>query len=648
MTASQGDLASMSRFIFRAPRWYTSWTFAIVVGALIGFGAFGIDPAGSNFVTDAGLLVALNDAFEGVFFIGIPTILASAGTAWVDQCLGGQLSHNRAALLALLCEVIVVGFLVVGGAIALASETLGAGFVFDVLFLGLASIFALRLFVITAISRHRPLVAAIPASIQTVAAAGLLFVYSGTLYYLSTPDGGFPERTLAQSFLFRPEHAPVELSYAVVPADFVLLAAVCLLHGVAVVGFLYAIDRPWRANMGVSVLDFVAGFIGHIAEGSTELEDFFEQVGEEAVVPVTVTSFRRMDGTEKARWVLPMIHPGPMGEIGGGNLPERVARESDGLAFPPHATAGHDFNLVTSREVDTIVDRAADAYDAIEYQRDATESVRAVEGNAKILGQAFDDGALLVSTHSPEYADDVDYAVGLSCASEARAGGFENVLLVDAHNCNNGLQGEDLGHVTPGSERSFDMMQASKGAAAALADADQHPLRLGTAWDETEWGPLDGIGPLGVRVAVTEVDDQLTAYVLVDGNNMEPGLRERILKALGDRVEDAEVMTTDTHIVNQVEASNQVGESIDQDALVRVIRGLVDDAVDDLEPVEAGMATERATVTVFGNDRTETLASHANVMVSLGGALALLVTAGTVALSLLVFLVTSGTLGAIL
>ena len=214
MTASQGDLASMSRFIFRAPRWYTSWSFAIVLGAIIGVGAFGIEPEGANFIIDAGPLVTLNDAFEGVFFIGIPTIIASAGTAWVDQRLGGRLSHNRASLLALLCEVVVVAFLGAGGAIALASESLGSGFVFDVLFLGLASIFALRLFVITAISRHRPVVAAIPASIQTVAAATLLFVYSGSLYFFDLSD-----RTLVQAFLSRPQEAPNALSYAVVPAD---------------------------------------------------------------------------------------------------------------------------------------------------------------------------------------------------------------------------------------------------------------------------------------------------------------------------------------------------------------------------------------------------------------------------------------------
>jgi len=81
-------------------------------------------------------------------------------------------------------------------------------------------------------------------------------------------------------------------------------------------------------------------------------------------------------------------------------------------------------------------------------------------------------------------------------------------------------------------------------------------------------------------------------------------------------------MTTDTHIVNTVEAVNQVGGAIPDDELIALIDELVDAAIDDLEPVEAGMASETAEVTVFGNDRTEMLASTANAVVSLGGALA--------------------------
>jgi putative membrane protein len=133
------------------------------------------------------------------------------------------------------------------------------------------------------------------------------------------------------------------------------------------------------------------------------------------------------------------------------------------------------------------------------------------------------------------------------------------------------------------------------------------------------------------------VAGQTTAYVLVDGNNMEPGLRDRIVDALADYVDESEVMTTDTHIVNTVEADNQVGAVIDHDDLVALVSSLVEEALDDREPVSAGMATERAEVTIFGNDRTETLASHANAVVSLGGALAAAVILAAMAVSVLIF-----------
>lgn len=210
---------------------------------------------------------------------------------------------------------------------------------------------------------------------------------------------------------------------------------------------------------------------------------------------------------------------------------------------------------------------------------------------------------------------------------------------MDAHNSNNGLEGSDLGHVYPGSRRSFDMMQAAAECARTLVDEPSAPLEVGVAWDRTSWRPVDGIGPLGIRVCVFEVDDQRTAYVLIDGNNMEPGLRDRIRNAV-EGPDDLEVMTTDTHVVNTVKADNQVGAAIDQAELLERIQRLVDEATADLEPVEAGMATERAEVTVFGNDRTETLASHANAVIAMGGALAAAIAVGVLAISMLVFFLT--------
>ena len=617
MTATQGDLAGLSRLIFRVPAWYASVAVALAVAAVTGTLVFE-----STYLFEA--------AWEGLFFLGIPTVAATLLSTALDRRLGGRLTRDRSALLALVCEFIVIAVLLVAGTVAMATS-FGQQFVFDALLIALAAIFAFRLLILMAVSRLSTARTVVTASLQTVAAAVMLFVYSGTLYYIQL--GG----PLLETVFARPSRAPEALQYSVYPFDFVLLAVICGIHAGAVYFFLQVIDEPWQRSLGVSVLDFIQGFIGHLGEGSNDLEEFFEEIGEEALVPVTVLSFRRPDGDEKAAFVLPMIHPGPMGDIGGGNLPIRVAEETEGLAFPAHATAGHDFNLVTSGEVETICETAANAYDRIEYGETATQGARVREGDATLTGHAFGEDALVVNTFAPTHADDVEYAVGLSAVSEARSGGLEDVLLVDAHNCNDGLEGEDLGHIVPGSERSFDLIHGAGRLAERLSGMKQHPLKLGTAWEQTDWEPEDGVGPLGIRVAVLEVGGHTTAYVLVDGNNMEPGLRDYIVGQV-DAVDAVEVMTSDTHIVNTVEAENQVGQAIPDEDLLAVIEDLVGRAVADLEPVEAGMASERAEVTVFGNDRTETLASHANAMVSMGFAMAGVFILAVVSVSVLLFL----------
>jgi len=91
-------------------------------------------------------------------------------------------------------------------------------------------------------------------------------------------------------------------------------------------------------------------------------------------------------------------------------------------------------------------------------------------------------------------------------------------------------------------------------------------------------------------------------------------------------------------VVNTVTANNQVGSALDHDRLASVIMGTVSAAEADIEPVSVGVGVEQATVTVFGNDRTETLASHANAVITMGGALAVSVIIAATAVSMLLFL----------
>ena len=366
MTTTQSDLAGLSRFIFRAPRWYASLAFALALAAVAGVAAFDTRAGVSGW---SRLLLLGQDAWQGVFFIGVPTVVAAFATTGVDRFLGGRLTYSRSSLLALASELVLVVIVIGVGAVATLTA-LDQSFVYDALVVALASVFAFRLLVVMAVSRSSILVAAVPASIQTVAAGSLLFIYSGTLRFL---EFGGP---ILDTSLSRAEQAPPAVT-AIGPNHFMLLVVTCGIYAAAVFGFLHVVDRPWRRSLGVSMLDFLRGFVGYVAEDSHELEEFFEQLGEDAVVPVTLLVFRRPGGAEKARFVLPMVHPGPMGEIGGGNLPERVATSAEGLAFAPHATAGHDFNLVTEREVDSVLDAVRRAESGLRFDETATRSVRA-------------------------------------------------------------------------------------------------------------------------------------------------------------------------------------------------------------------------------------------------------------------------------
>ncbi|MFW9846433.1 MAG: DUF2070 family protein, partial [Candidatus Thorarchaeota archaeon] len=70
--------------------------------------------------------------------------------------------------------------------------------------------------------------------------------------------------------------------------------------------------------------------------------------------------------------------------------------------------------------------------------------------------------------------------------------------------------------------------------------------------------------------------DREVVLISVDGNNMEPGFREeaiRILKTQG--FNDAEVLTTDTHVVNAISLSSRgyppVGMNKPQETLEAII-----------------------------------------------------------------------------
>jgi putative membrane protein len=108
------------------------------------------------------------------------------------------------------------------------------------------------------------------------------------------------------------------------------------------------------------------------------------------------------------------------------------------------------------------------------------------------------------------------------------------------------------------------------------------------------------------------------AWVLLDGNNMVCGLREPLRNAVLEMVDEAELLTTDNHIVNVlVGGFNPIGlndpDEMIMDAVVRAMK----EALADLKDAEvAGTRVEVGDIMVFGKGNTIRLSNSVNSAVA--------------------------------
>ena len=94
-------------------------------------------------------------------------------------------------------------------------------------------------------------------------------------------------------------------------------------------------------------------------------------------------------------------------------------------------------------------------------------------------------------------------------------------------------------------------------------------------------------------MAVFEYGGKKIAYVLLDGNNIKRGLRDKIREELRDLVDEVEIFSTDNHIVNyDIMDLNPFGDKDDWDVIIENIKAAVRAALEDVEPVEVSMHTE--------------------------------------------------------
>jgi putative membrane protein len=522
----------------------------------------------------------------GTVVIAVPAFAAGLLTKPVALALGGRMYFRRSFLLAF------IGLIV----------------------LGALQLVAVAFFTVLAVATNTAFDALITLKVTVLGYGGILWVRE---VILSATSHSHHVRSLPAASL-HPILGLVGLALWV-PFNIVELGlsfVVLVIFFLSAVTFSEIAKRPLLRSFGADgfkLLRSTLDVYGEMEqEGVAELEEFFGSISVSARVRVAGLVVRASKRV-KALFLAPTVHPGPMGYVSGSDLPSKVARGLADLTpnvLVAHGPATHDENPATTAEVQKVSDAVRRLLSALEYEPRAGRACRRSFGRATVLAQAFGDTVLLVASFAPNPTDDIDSATGYAAVQEAKLAGARDAIFVDAHNC---LE-PGVGLTLFGSQGSHEIIQAARLAAEAALRAPSDSVGVGYAKKCDFCKPDQGIGARGLEAFVVEVDGQRTAYLLFDGNNMVPHLRDAIRERIAPLVQESEALTTDNHSVNlTMDGFNAIGAILDQETVLANSEAALKGAIADLEPVEvAPFSVDIADFRIFGPQTASRLTTSIN------------------------------------
>ncbi|MCQ2978067.1 MAG: DUF2070 family protein [archaeon] len=570
--SSMGNVASLSKYILTLPKYKITATIITILSIIYGMLMITINKPGADLfqiIVDGGVF--------GFITCGLTAILTgSTSQKWVSHYKGINLKLKHSMFLSLSSMFFLTFMSIVGSIIGRITHI---NIPINSFILGCAIMFAFNFLVLWGVTQIKLRQATLIAFIQPI----LTFI----LFAIINVGG-------------------IRFQFSIIGSLIKLIAA-CIIILIAIYLFVKIIEAPMQKNMGFSVLKLLSYFVAHMNEDLLLIEDLFEGAGETIDTLVGIISFKREDNTNKALFISPYVHPGPIGDIGGGNMPTILANRFNEFTMVAHGPSTHDFNPVSIKEIDKIENAVNNGLNTITYSTKASEFKRYNYKKANIGVQFFNEGMIMLSTFAPSGSDDIEFSVGLSIMLESqKLLNTENNIVVDCHNSFNA----EKGGVLPGNPELFQLIET----VSEIEKKDlEYPIKVGcNQHDCFGLGKEQGIGDSQLKTMVIEVNNQKTAYLLFDSNNMELGFRERILTEIKklEIVDEIEVMTTDTHSVNTLSNGyNPVGIT-EKETIIKSIVQSINLAIEDLEPVKAGTKVEKIeNIKTFGPNKSTELIS---------------------------------------
>ncbi len=348
---------------------------------------------------------------------------------------------------------------------------------------------------------------------------------------------------------------PLAMFFTLIPQDMwfsILGDPVALGYGASflIVASVWSVltDRAGRPGMD-STHKTIQAYLASQGNDHTDAEEIMEQRSSEAKVSTAQIRLSSPNGKTEFRMVLPEIHPGPYHPVGGSNIPYLIYKNLGSSAMVMHSISDHALNLPSKNEVESYLKNLENSQ-VKEEGLQCTEPVTVQINKTRVIGLLFGNNPLLFLSLSPHGMEDIPSYMKTEIETYAKNRNYARTLIVDCHNA----MGEEISK-----EDGEDMLKAAKSCLDTLITKESYPIEFGYANSDNMDVWTEDLGMGGLGVVCLKINDKKYFLGWADANNMENGVREKIIDNFAKRdYQLLEICTSDTHYA-PVKARNRNG-----------------------------------------------------------------------------------------
>ena len=307
-------------------------------------------------------------------------------------------------------------------------------------------------------------------------------------------------------------------------------------------------DRAGRPGM-YSTHKTIQAYLASQGNDHTEAEEIMEQRSSGTKVSTSQIKLTTDKGNNEFRMVLPEIHPGPYHPVGGSNIPYLIYKNLASSAMVMHSISDHALNLPSKNEVENYL-KTLENSTIKEEGMQCTEPVTVQINKSRVIGLLFGKNPLLFLSLSPHGMEDIPNYMKIEIETYAKNRNYAKPLIVDCHNA----MGPEISD-----EDGQDMLKAAKSCLDTLITKESYTIEFGYANSEKMDVWTEDLGMGGLGIVCLKINDKKYFLGWADANNMENGVREKIIEYFEKRGSTLlEICTSDTHFA-QVKVRNRNG-----------------------------------------------------------------------------------------